>query len=129
VSGGGVPPHLQLSRLLGGAAGSYLMTARVSPAPTAAPSEIGRSSTLPLRWAVISFSIFIASITQIRSPSETSAPFSTATLRTVPWSGDGRASLEALGPLPPLRSRFGGFLPPAAAGAAAPAGASPITLT
>ena len=40
-----------------------------------------RDVTLPARWATISFSIFIASITQIRSPSATSAPCSTATLQ------------------------------------------------
>ena len=70
---------------------------------------------------MISFSIFIASITQIRSPSATSAPFSTATLKTVPCSGDGSASLEALGPPPDLRSRFGGRRPPAPAAGAIPA--------
>ncbi len=32
-----------------------------SSALTEAPSEIGSSDTLPARWAVISFSIFIAS--------------------------------------------------------------------
>ena len=34
--------------------------------------------------AVISFSIFMASITQTSAPSSTWAPFSTATFRTVP---------------------------------------------
>ena len=88
---------------------------------TAAPSSTLSEVTLPARWAVISFSIFIASITQIRSPSATSAPSSTLTLKTVPCSGEGSASLEAPPPPPALRSRFGGFLPPAAAGAAPPA--------
>jgi hypothetical protein len=50
----------------------------------APPSETLSSVTLPAWWAVISFSIFIASITQISAPSSTSAPFSTATLSTVP---------------------------------------------
>ena len=100
-----------------------------SPEPIAAPSATFRAVTLPERWAVISFSIFIASITQIRSPSETSAPSATATLSTVPCSGEGSASLEAAAPPPAARSRFGGLRPPPAAGAAAPATASPITLT
>ena len=56
---------------------------------TAAPSATLRVVTLPARWAAISFSIFIASITQTRSPSSTSAPCSTATLKTVPCSGEG----------------------------------------
>ena len=100
----------------------------MSPLETAAPTSTFSEVTLPERWAVISFSIFIASITQIRSPSATSAPCSTLTLKTVPWSGEASASLEAPAPPPALRSRFGGFLPPAA-GAAPPAPASPITLT
>ena len=74
----------------------YSMTARTSPLETAAPSATLREVTLPERWAAISFSIFIASITQIRSPSATSAPCSTATLSTVPCSGEGSDSLEAL---------------------------------
>ena len=53
------------------------------------------SVTLPARWAVISFSIFIASITQISAPSSTSSPFFTATLRTVPWSGETSVSVGA----------------------------------
>ena len=61
-----------------------VMVAMTSPAPIAAPSATFRALTLPDLWAVISFSIFIASITQIRSPSETSAPSATATLRIVP---------------------------------------------
>ena len=36
---------------------------------------------------------------------------------------------RALGPLPELRSRLGGFLPPPPAAGAIPATASPITLT
>ena len=54
------------------------------PALTAAPSAIGSSVILPALWAVISFSIFIASITQTRSPSATSWPCSTGTLKTLP---------------------------------------------
>ena len=73
------------------------MIARTSPAETEAPSTTFSSSTLPARCAVISFSIFIASITQIRSPSATSAPFSTATLKTVPCSGDGQRLARGAG--------------------------------
>ena len=62
------------------------MTAIGSPEATAAPPATVNSATVPSRWAVISFSIFIASITQINAPSSTSAPFSTATLRIVPVS-------------------------------------------
>ena len=75
----------------------YSIIASTSPLETAAPSATLRAVTLPERWAVISFSIFIASITQIRSPSSTSAPSSTATLSTVPCSGEGSDSLEARG--------------------------------
>ena len=75
---------------------------------------------------MISFSIFIASITQTSAPSSTSAPSATATFRIVPWSGETSASLdEALEP-PDFRSRFGGRF--AAAGAPPPA-AAPMTLT
>ena len=80
-----------------------------SPEPIAAPSATFRAVTLPERWAVISFSIFIASITQIRSPSATSAPSATATLRTVPCSGEGSASLEAAAPPPPAALAFRRF--------------------
>ncbi len=61
-----------------------VMTASVSPLVTAAPAEMGSSLTVPALWAVISFSIFMASITQMRAPSSTLAPGSTATLSTVP---------------------------------------------
>ena len=60
------------------------MTASVSPLATDAPTAIGSSDTLPALCAVISFSIFIASITQTSAPSATAAPSSTATFRTVP---------------------------------------------
>ena len=45
-----------------------------SPTDTEAPSDTDSSDRVPARWAVISFSIFIASMTQMRSPSATSAP-------------------------------------------------------
>ena len=56
----------------------------VSPVATEPPSDTLSSSTVPELGAVISFSIFIASITQMSAPSATSAPFSTATFSTVP---------------------------------------------
>ncbi len=73
-------------------AGQPLITASVSPLATEAPTAIGSSATVPALWAVISFSIFIASITAIRAPSSTAAPCSTATLSTVPWSGEASVS-------------------------------------
>src|SRR5207244_3341989 len=110
-------------------AASYLITAIVSPVATEPPSDTPSSCTRPDLGAVISFSIFIASITAIRSPSSTSAPFLTATLRTVPWIGD-TSSPAAPPPEPPARSRrFGGLR--AAATGPAPLGvaAAPITFT
>ncbi len=65
-----------------------MITAKGSPALTATPSEIGSSAILPALWAVISFSIFIASMMQISAPSSTSAPCSTRTLKTLPCSGE-----------------------------------------
>ncbi len=53
------------------------MTARVSPLATEDPTEIGSSATLPALWAVISFSIFIASMMHTSAPSSTCAPGST----------------------------------------------------
>jgi hypothetical protein len=46
-----------------------VMTAMVSPVVTEPPTEIGSSVIVPALWAVISFSIFIASITAISAPS------------------------------------------------------------
>ena len=60
----------------------------MSPAATEPPSVTASSLTLPARWAVISFSIFIASTTQMRVPSSTSSPFFTGTFSTVPWIGE-----------------------------------------
>ena len=103
------------------------MTARVSPLATAAPSEIGSSATVPALWAVISFSIFIASMMQISAPSSTSAPCSTSTLKTLPCSGEVSASPPPPPPPELLRSRRGAGRPAGAAPLAA--GASPWTLT
>ncbi len=113
-----------------------LMTAIVSPGVTEAPTEIGRSETVPALCATISFSIFIASMTAIRAPSSTAAPASTATRSTVPWIGE--ASVSPPPPPPPERSlRRAGRLPnptppappPLTAGAAPAAAGGPITLT
>ena len=60
-----------------GGAASYLITAMVSPVAIEPPSETPSSSTVPELGAVISFSIFIASITHTRAPSSISAPCST----------------------------------------------------
>src|SRR4051794_8311783 len=106
----------------------HLMTAMVSPVATEPPSETPSSSTVPALGAVISFSIFMASITQMRAPSSTSAPFSTATLRTVPWIGE-TSSPGAPPPPPVFFSRRGACLAPAAGPAPFAASASPITVT
>ena len=108
------------------------MTASVSPAVTAAPSEIGSSATVPALWAVISFSIFIASMMQISAPSSTLAPCSTATRKTLPCSGEASVSPPPPPPAAGLargaprlrRRRRAAPLPPAGA-----ASASPITRT
>ena len=50
--------------------------------------------------AVISFSIFIASITQTTAPASTSWPFSTFTRSTVPCSGDVERAVAAAGRRP-----------------------------
>ena len=110
------------------------MTASVSPDATEAPTAMGRSATVPALWAVISFSIFMASITATSVPSSTVAPFSTATRSTVPCSGEARVSPPVAAPLSPAplpaRSRRGGLRPAGAAGAAPlPTGAAPMTLT
>ena len=54
-----------------GTAAAYLMTAMVSPLATEPPSDTPSCSMVPADGAVISFSIFMASITQIRAPSST----------------------------------------------------------
>ena len=77
-----------------------MITASVSPVATDAPTAIGSSETVPALCAVISFSIFIASITAISAPSSTSAPASTATFSTVPWIGEASVSPP---PPPPRR--------------------------
>ena len=80
---------------------------------------------------MISFSIFIASITQMRAPSSTSWPFFTFTFRTVPCSGETSVSLAPSALAPAARSRLGARRTalPAAATATPPAGGGPITFT
>ena len=85
----------------------------------------------PALWAVISFSIFIASMMQMSWPSSTVAPCSTRTFHMLPCSGDSSVSGPPAPPL--LRSarlglRAAGAAPlDAAAGAVAIA--SPWTTT
>ena len=50
----------------------FLMTAIVAPEVIGSPSLTATCSTTPALWAVISFSIFIASMMQTSSPSWTS---------------------------------------------------------
>jgi hypothetical protein len=50
---------------------AYLITAILSPAPIAVPSATSSSTTSPAIGALISFSIFIASITQTTAPAST----------------------------------------------------------
>src|SRR3954471_7908775 len=126
--------HLLAAQFCAGPAASgcpteprYLMTAIVSPVEIAAPSVTPSSSTVPAPGAVISFSIFIASITQIRAPASTVAPCSTATFSTVPWSGDSSWPGAPPPPPPDLRSRRGAAF--AAGDAPLGAAASPITFT
>src|SRR5438270_1298627 len=113
---------------------SPLITASVSPLATDAPTAIGSSETLPALWAVISFSIFIASITAISVPSSTVAPCSTATLSTVPCRGETSVSPLATATPPPARSLRRDGLRAAGAMGSAPlavpfANGGPITRT
>ena len=50
---------------------------------------------MPALWAVISFSIFIASMMQMSWPSSTVAPFSTSTFHMLPCSGEVSSSAAA----------------------------------
>src|SRR3954469_2590865 len=107
----------------------YLMTAIVSPVATEPPADTFSSSILPEDGAVISFSIFMASITQMSAPSSTSAPFSTSTFRTVPWIGDTSSPGAPPPPPPPRLARLGAFFAGADPLVATPTGAAPITFT
>ena len=105
------------------------MTARTSPLETAAPSETLRAVTLPERWAVISFSIFIASITQIRSPSATSAPSLDGDFEHGALQRRGQRLAGGAGAAAGLALAFGRLLAAGRGGARRPPAASPITLT
>jgi hypothetical protein len=80
-------------------------------------------------WAVISFSIFIASMMQIRAPSSTAAPCSTSTLKTLPCSGEESVSPPPPPPPEPDRSRRGRGAAGADEFPAGAAIASPSTVT
>ena len=101
-------------------AGASSMTASVSPLRTESPTEIGSSAMTPALCAVISFSIFIASMIATMSPSATVWPCSTCTFQMLPCIGEVSVSVPGL---PRLRSRFFGA---ARVGFAAPAGAAPL---
>src|SRR5204863_9970621 len=105
---------------------SESMTAIVSPTETGVPSITGSSLIVPDLWAVISFSIFIASMMQMSWPSSTVWPCSTSTFHMLPCSGESSSSAPAwVDPYPDLRApRLGAARPaagPAPFGAAPPA--------
>ena len=65
-----------------------VMTAIGSPAGDRGALRDRELLDVPALWAVISFSIFIASMTQISAPSSTSRPARPAPSSTLPWSGE-----------------------------------------
>src|SRR5215207_9972267 len=121
-----------LARSAHSAAGA-LMIAIGEPDWIGSPSLTESVSITPALWAVISFSIFIASMMQMSWPSSTVWPCSTRTFHMLPCSGESSSSA----PPPPLflRSPRLGATRPAATGAAPltpplpPADGGPITLT
>src|SRR5215211_8114172 len=114
------------------AAGQSLISQRMAPAETVAPTSAVRAVTVPDLWALRGCSIFMASSTTMRSPSATVAPSSTAILTMVPCMGEVRESPDVADPLPALPARRAGFFfelpaaaPPAAtAEAPRPAGST-----
>ena len=68
----------------GGPYAGALITAIVAPEAIGSPSLTASVSTIPALWAVISFSIFIASMMQTICPSWTSWPCSTSTFHMLP---------------------------------------------
>src|SRR5947209_20324217 len=101
------------------------MVQMTAPLVTVAPTSADRPETGPSLCAVIGCSIFIASSTTTRSPAETLAPSSTATLTIVPCIGEVRESPDTPEPpWPELRLRGLAGAPAAAAPppAARPAG-------
>ena len=102
------------------AVGSYSASAEVmvaigAPAWIGWPSAIGSSAIVPALCAVISFSIFIASMMVTSWPASTFCPASTSTFQTLPCSGDSNVSPDAPPPPPPPERSRRGF--GAAAGA------------
>ena len=86
-----------------------------APAWIGAPSLIGSSTIVPALCAVISFSIFIASMMQSSWPSSTVSPCLTSTFHMFPCSGEGSVS----GPPPRARLALAALRRrPRAAGAA-----------
>ena len=76
------------------------------------PRSIGRETILPALWAVISFSIFIASMMHRSWPSSTISPALTSTFHMLPCSGASSVS----GPPLPLQVCARSCLGPCAAG-------------
>ena len=107
----------------------YLITARTSPLETESPSynvqlldlagPVGGDLVLHLHRLDHADQVALGDLGALLD----------CDLKIVPCSGAGSASLEALGPPPDLRSRFGGLARPPAPAGAIPATASPITLT
>ena len=96
-------------------AASLLDLAIGSPALIEAPTSTASDVTLPALWAVISFSIFIASMTTTESPSSTSSPSATSTLKMLPCSGATTSSPEPPPRRRPCARASAGAWPPAAA--------------
>ena len=118
-SGGGGhccdPPQAPASRA-GRGQPSLLMTAIVAPEAMASPSLTASSAMTPALWAVISFSIFIASMMQTSWPSSTACPASTSTFHMLPCRGETQlvaaGAPAAVGALRALGLRGAGAAPP-----------------
>ncbi len=103
-----------------------------APAWIGSPSTIGSSTIVPALWAVISFSIFIASMMQSSWPSSTVSPCLTSTFHMLPCSGEGSTSAPPALPEDFRAERFGAFAPgavPLLAGTPPPANGGPTTRT
>src|SRR4051812_47567278 len=101
------------------------MVQSTAPLVTVAPTSADRPVTVPALCALIGCSIFIASRTTTRSPAETVAPSSTATLTIVPCIGEVSESPDAPEPPWPLPRLRGLAAEPAGAPAPPPAAATP----
>ena len=104
-----------------------------APAWIGSPATIGRSAIVPDLCAVISFSIFIASMMQSSWPSSTVSPALTSTFHMLPCSGEDRTSGPPAPPADFRSPRLGAARPAAApfalAGAPPPANGGPTTRT